>query len=101
MLFLKTCLASLITTSVGFKKFMYFISLGYGFSIAGIGLFLLISQKNLTYGQIILSILYMLYGLRLSIFLLIRDLKSTTYNQKMNEERKSTKEINEFPIYNI
>jgi len=93
MLFLKTCLASLITTSVGFKKFMYFISLGYGFSIAGIGLFLLISQKNLTYGQIILSILYMLYGLRLSIFLLIRDLKSTTYNQKMNEERKSTKEI--------
>ena len=93
MLFLKTYLTSLITTSVGFKKTTYFISLGYGFSVAGIGLFLLISQKNLTLGEILLGILYILYGLRLSIFLLIRDLKSVAYNQKMSEERKSIKEM--------
>ena len=89
MLFLKTYLTSLINTSIGFKKNTYFISLVYGFSVTGIGLFLLISQKNLTLLKILLGILYMLYGL----VLLIGDLKSTVYNQKMGEERKSIKEM--------
>ena len=93
MLFLKTFSISLLADSVGFKKFSYFISLGYGLSVAAIGLFLLIIQKNLKLGELLLGILYILYGLRLGIFLLIRDLKNSNYNQKMSEERKNIKNV--------
>ena len=33
--------AALLISSIGFKKYVWFISLGYGFSIAGIGILLL------------------------------------------------------------
>lgn len=33
---------ALVISSIGFYKYVYFISLGYGFSIAGIGIALLI-----------------------------------------------------------
>lgn len=92
MLFPKTILVSLIATSVGFKKFIYFISLGYGFSVAGIGFFLLITQKTSGNTDKILGLLYFLYGMRLALFLLYRDLKSSSYNEKMKEERKKIKE---------
>ena len=93
MLFIKTILVSLITTSVGFIKFVYFISLGYGFSVAGIGIFLLITQKNSKMSEKIYGLLYFLYGMRLALFLLYRDLKSPSYNEKMKEERKKIKEM--------
>lgn len=88
MLFLKIfCLCSVIC-SIGFKKFIYFISYGYGFSIAAAGLFLLITQKNLALEEIILAILYISYGLRLGLFLIIRNIKST-YATKMKGKLKS------------
>ena len=88
MLFLKIfCLCSVIS-SIGFKKFIYFISYGYGFSIAASGLFLLITQKNLALEEIILAILYISYGLRLGLFLIIRNIKST-YATKMKGKLKS------------
>ena len=93
MLFLKTFLVSLITTSVGFIKFIYFISLGYGFSVASIGVFLLITQKNSGISEKILGLLFFLYGMRLALFLLYRDLKSSSYHEKMKEERKNRKEM--------
>lgn len=42
MNFLILFLVALVISAIGFKKFVWFISLGYGFSIAGIGVALLI-----------------------------------------------------------
>ena len=86
MLFLKIFLLSCLISSIGFKKFIYFISYGYGNSITGLGLYLLISNKGLTVEDIILGTLYILYGLRLSIFLFLR-------NQKQSYQRKVSDKI--------
>ena len=96
MLFFKAFAVALIATLVGFIKFIYFISLGYGLSIASIGVYFLFTQKKLDMREISLGILYFLYGFRLGVFLLIRDLKNHSYNEKMSEERNSSKEVNCF-----
>ncbi len=87
MLFLQILLLCSVVSSIGFKKFIYFITYGYGFSIAASGVFLLITQKNLTVEEIILGILYIAYGLRLGLFLLIRNIRST-YLTKMKGQFK-------------
>ena len=75
---------------------IYFITYGYGYSIAGIGLFLLLSQNGLTIEEIILGILYITYGLRLSLFLLIRNKKSPSYIEKVKHSTKNTEDIKFF-----
>lgn len=93
---------ALLMCSIGFKKFVYFLSVGYGLSIFGIGLTLLIftigkfSFVNIYDGgfvNYILSIVLMLYGLRLSSFLLYREIKSASYRKTLTsvagkEEKK-------------
>jgi steroid 5-alpha reductase family enzyme len=93
LLFFETLLVSLIFDSVGFIKVSYFTVVGYGLSVACIGIFLLIIGDNLTLGLIFSGILYILYGLRLAIFLLIRDLKNENYKLKISEERDNTKKV--------
>ena len=92
-LFLETLLVSLIFDSIGFIKVSYFTVVGYGISVACIGIFLLIIGDNLTLGLILSGILYIIYGLRLAIFLLIRDLKNEHYNLKMSEEKDNSKKV--------
>lgn len=41
MPFLYVLIAALIVSAIGFKKYVWFISIGYGFSIAAIGVLLL------------------------------------------------------------
>ena len=49
MTFLILFLVAVVISSLGFKKFIWFISLGYGYSIAGIGVALmLIYNKSLS-----------------------------------------------------
>ena len=51
--------AAMIIISIGFKNYVWFISLGYGFSIAGEGILMLILYgKQLTLGTIICFVLY-------------------------------------------
>ena len=38
--------AAMLISSIGFYKYVYFISLGYGFSIAGLGLLMLILFRD-------------------------------------------------------
>ena len=48
--------AAMVISSIGFKNYVWFISLGYGFSIAGEGLLmLLLFGEKLTLGTITLS----------------------------------------------
>ena len=72
--------AAMVISSIGFKNYVWFISLGYGFSIAGEGLLmLLLFRENLTAGTIVCCVLFILYGLRLGGYLAIRELKSSSY----------------------
>ncbi len=84
--------AALVISSIGFKKYVWFISLGYGFSIAGLGVLMFgLFLNELTVGTIICCALFFLYGIRLGGYLLIRELQSGAYNAKMKTEIKDGK----------
>ena len=81
--------AAMVISSIGFYKYVYFISLGYGFSIAGLGLLMLfLFREGLTTGTVLTCLLFFVYGCRLGGFLLIRELKSAAYNATMKKEIK-------------
>ncbi len=90
-------LVALIISAIGFKKFVWFISLGYGFSIAGLGITMpLLFVKQLTPVTMILSILCIIYGCRLGGYLFIRERKSTSYQHTMKHEIKDGSDMNFF-----
>ena len=89
MNFLILFVVALVISAIGFKKFVWFISLGYGFSIAGIGAALLILFRgSLTPVTIVLSILLIVYGCRLGGYLLVRERRSASYQNTMKHEIK-------------
>ena len=89
MYFLIAFLVALVLCAIGFKKFVWFISIGYGFAVSGIGVAMLVMFWNsLEFVTIILSILCIVYGLRLSGYLLKRELKSKSYQTTMKNEIK-------------
>ena len=93
-LFWIMAIVALVFSSIGFKKYVWFISIGYGFAVAAIGAGLLILGRDaLTAGTICASILFILYGLRLGGYLAYRELKSASYNNTMKTEIKSGKDM--------
>ena len=79
----------MLVSAIGFKNYVWFISLGYGFSIAAEGLAMLILYgKSLTLGTIVCCVLFILYGLRLGGYLAIRELGSSSYKKNMKGEIK-------------
>ena len=83
---------ALAVSAIGFKKYIWFISIGYGFAISAIGVALLIIFRGkMDAGMILACILFIVYGLRLGGFLAFRELKSSTYNRKMKAEIKDGK----------
>ncbi len=84
-------IVSLICCSIGFKRFVWFMSVGYGLASAGIGITLLIlSFKNMNLLFMIQCILFIIYGIRLGGFLLLRELKNEAYRKKLQEAGGST-----------
>ena len=84
----------MLVSSIGFKNYVWFISLGYGFSIAAEGLAMLILYgKTLTPGIIICCVLFILYGCRLGGYLAFREIKSGSYKKNMVGEIKDGKTI--------
>ncbi len=80
---------AMLLSSIGFKKFVWFISIGYGASIAGIGIALLaIFHGNITVVTSVMSILFIVYGCRLAGYLLIRERRSASYQRTMKNEIK-------------
>ncbi len=95
MKFLILFLVALVISSIGFKKFVWFISLGYGFSIAGIGVaFFVLFRESLTPVTVILSLLLIVYGCRLGGYLLIRERRSASYQNTMKHEIKDGSDMN-------
>ncbi len=80
---------ALVVSSVGFYKYVYFISLGYGFSVAvmGVAMFIM-SVDALSIGTVAMSVLFLIYGCRLGGYLLIREIKSASYRDTMKREIK-------------
>lgn len=79
----------LVVSSIGFKKFVWFISLGYGFSMAAIGAALLIMfAGRVDPASLALCLLLIVYGLRLGGYLAIRERKSAAYNHVMKTQVK-------------
>ena len=87
--FLILFLIAMAVSAIGFKNYVWFISLGYGFSIAaeGLAMFVLYGQ-GLSLGTILLALLFVIYGCRLGGYLAYRELKSTSYNKNMKGEIK-------------
>ena len=87
--FLILLLVCLAVSAVGFYKYVYFISLGYGFSIAAQGLImLLLYRKGFEFGTVLQCILLMVYGCRLGGYLLLREKNSAAYQRNMKKEIK-------------
>ncbi len=87
-------LAALLASSCGFKKYVWFISIGYGAAIAVIGAVLLGAYHNaLSLGVLLQCVLFLVYGCRLGGYLAIREWKSGSYNSKMKTEIKSGKDV--------
>ena len=85
---------SLALCSIGFYRFVWFMSVGYGFSVAGLGLAMFV--MSLVRGQFsipftVLCALCVIYGLRLGLFLFLREVKNAKYREKMQEVGGDTK----------
>ena len=78
---------ALVCCSIGFKRFVWFMSVGYGLASAGIGLTMLIISltKGFNLLFVIQCLLFMIYGIRLGGFLLVREMKNESYRKKMAE----------------
>ena len=75
-----------VACCVGFYKFVYFLSIGYGFAImaGGIAIFVmaLVAPTAAPIGIIaIMELLFIAYGVRLSGFLLDREFKNVTFKK--------------------
>ncbi len=65
----------MLVSAIGFKNYVWFISLGYGFSIAAEGLaMLLLYGEGLTPGTIVCGVLFIIYGCRLGGYLPYREI---------------------------
>ena len=66
MQYLIMFVVAMAISAIGFKKFVWFISIGYGFSIAGLGLAMLVMfHRSLSPCMVVLAVLCMVYGCRL------------------------------------
>ena len=79
---------SVLLCCMGFYRFVWFMTVGYGLSCAGIGLTMLVMA--LAAGQagwlyILQCVLFIIYGIRLGGFLLLRELKNARYREKMRQ----------------
>ncbi len=74
-----------VLSAIGFYKFVYFLSVGYGFAVCGAGTAILVMYwGRLTPWTIVLCLLFMAYGIRLGGFLLWREIKSASYRKTLD-----------------
>ena len=95
-----------VLCAVGFYKFVYFLSIGYGFAVAGGGIAVLImALVNGTEAPIwvllIQAALFLAYGIRLSGFLLIREIKNAAYRKTLKEATGDDKKMPFFVLFTI
>lgn len=92
---------SLLVCLCGFKKYVYFMSIGYGFSVAIIGAAMAVMSLVGVYPSVgiahyIQFALFIIYGFRLSGFLLIREIKNAAYRKTLAE---ATGDESKMPVF--
>ena len=95
-----------VLSAVGFYKFVYFLSIGYGFAVAGGGIAIFVmALVNPTDAPIwillIQAALFVAYGIRLSGFLLVRELKTASYKKTFQEVSGEGKKMPFFVLFTI
>ena len=75
-----------VACAVGFYKFVYFLSIGYGFAVALGGVAVLVMYfisptAEALWIILVQTVLFIAYGMRLSGFLLIREFKNATFKK--------------------
>jgi steroid 5-alpha reductase family enzyme len=96
-----------VLCAVGFYKFVYFLSIGYGFAIAGGGITVLILTLVNGWGSgvlwlaILQAMLFLAYGIRLSGFLLYREIKNASYRKTLKEATGNDKKMPVFVLVTI
>lgn len=90
-LFWILAVVSAVLCSIGFYRFVWFMSVGYGLAVAGCGAALLIAGLiggNFSIPYLQLCILLVIYGCRLGLFLLIREMKNAAYKKTLDAQTK-------------
>ncbi len=92
----------LVLTLVGFYKYVYFLSVGYGLAIAGSGITIFIMAlangwaKESLVILIIQTLLFVAYGVRLSGFLIYREFSNKAYRKVL---KSATGDDKRLPIF--
>jgi steroid 5-alpha reductase family enzyme len=86
-----------VITTVGFYRFVYFLSSGYAFTVVGLTVALMIGFSGSLRGPVfILLALIALYAARLGFFIVIRELKSGAYRTVLDEASTG---YNKIPLF--
>ena len=73
---------SLAVSAVGWKYFIYFFSLGYGYGVAALAVTMgVMHHSDLTLPSIVLLALLVIFGCRLGTYLLVRERKAAAYRK--------------------
>ena len=87
-------IAAMLVSSIGFKKYVWFISIGYGFAVSAIGIVLIaMFRGSPDTGTLIQCCLFILYGIRLGGYLAVREGSKSSYSKKMKGEIKDGNEM--------
>ena len=90
-------LVSALGCCMGFKEFVWFMSVGYGFAVMCIGIYLLVFgllTHTITLATAIMSVLFIIYGYRLGGYILKRQLTSAQYRKTL----ESTGAVKKMPL---
>lgn len=85
---------SLAFSAVGFYMYIYFFSVGYGLSAAALGVAMAIGFRDrIGTGELLVCLLLLIYGLRLSGYLLIREIRSLSYRKVLSPEMERSRKM--------
>lgn len=87
--FIILTLLVLAVDALGWVRFLWFISIGYGASIAAIAIALgVMHYDTLSLPSALLILLAVIYGFRLASYLLVRELRSANYRKTISYDAK-------------
>ena len=93
-IFIIALIVAMAASAMGFKKYVWFISIGYGFAICALGITYFVKYHSIMYAEVTaVCALFIVYGLRLGGYLAYRELRSGSYNKKMKNEIKDGKDM--------
>ena len=83
---------TMAVSAVGWKYFVYFFSLGYGYGIAALaGTMGVMYHANMSVPTISMLVLLFIFGIRLGTYLLVRERKAVGYRKILYGEGHSDK----------